>query len=83
MIENVKAISLLCHAHSNLYAFFDDGSGGDAEGGARSLRKSADGDEPERTVIGKDRSDLSELAGMPIRWRFAPKDADLHCLRFR
>jgi hypothetical protein len=41
------------------------------------------GDELERTVRWGEGSDVSKLAGTPIRLRFAMKDADLFSLRFR
>ncbi|MCZ7636369.1 MAG: hypothetical protein M5U12_10245 [Verrucomicrobia bacterium] len=41
------------------------------------------GDEIERVVSWKDGSDLSALAGRPVRLRFVLKDADLYALRFR
>ena len=41
------------------------------------------GDELERAVRWEGVSDVSKLAGTPIRLRFAMKDADLFSLRFR
>jgi hypothetical protein len=41
------------------------------------------GDDLERVVVWKGGSDLSALAGRPIRLRFELKDADLYSLRFR
>jgi hypothetical protein len=41
------------------------------------------GDEVERVVVWKKGSDVSALAGQPIRLRFVMKDADLYSLRFR
>jgi len=41
------------------------------------------GDEIERVVTWKSGRDLSELAGRPVRLRFAMQDADLYSLRFR
>ncbi len=41
------------------------------------------GDQIERTVSWKRGSDLSALAGRPIRLRFVLKDADLYSLRFQ
>jgi len=41
------------------------------------------GDEIERVVAWKVGSDVSKLAGKPIRLRFAMKDADLYSLRLR
>ena len=41
------------------------------------------GDELERVVVWKGGSDVSKLAGQPIRLRFVLKDADLYSLRFR
>ena len=40
------------------------------------------GDEIEREVAWKGRSDLSDLAGKPVRLRFTMSDADLFSLRF-
>ena len=40
------------------------------------------GDEIERVVTWKG-ADVSELAGQPVRLRFAMKDADLYSIRFR
>jgi hypothetical protein len=40
------------------------------------------GNEIERTVAWKGGSDVSELAGKPIRMRFVLKDADLYSLQF-
>ena len=41
------------------------------------------GDEIERVVTWKSDRDVSELAGRPVRLRFAMQDADLYSLRFR
>jgi hypothetical protein len=41
------------------------------------------GDEIEHTVHWKNSSDVSQLAGKPIRLRFVMKDADLYALRFK
>jgi hypothetical protein len=41
------------------------------------------GDEVERVVRWKGGTDLSGLAGQPVRLRFTMKDADLYSLRFR
>jgi hypothetical protein len=41
------------------------------------------GDRIEHTVAWKDRADLSELAGKPVRLWFVMKDADLFSMRFR
>ena len=41
------------------------------------------GDALERTVTWKGGSDVSQLAGRPVRLRFVLKDADLYSLRFR
>jgi len=41
------------------------------------------GDEIDRVVTFKRGSDLSHLAGKPIRLRFLLKDADLYSLHFR
>jgi hypothetical protein len=41
------------------------------------------GDHVDRVVAWKGGSDVSGLAGRPVRLRFAMKDADLHSLRFR
>ena len=41
------------------------------------------GDQIERTVSWKQGSDLSALAGKPVRLRFVLKDADLYALRFQ
>ncbi|HIE52779.1 MAG TPA: hypothetical protein EYP85_13575 [Armatimonadetes bacterium] len=41
------------------------------------------GDELERVVSWKNGSDVSPLAGRPIRLRFVLKDADLYAMRFR
>jgi len=41
------------------------------------------GDEIERIVTWKGNSDLSGLAGKPVRLRFVMKDADLYSIRFR
>jgi hypothetical protein len=41
------------------------------------------GDEIERVVTWKNGSDVSKLAGRPVRLRFAMHDADLYSLRFR
>ena len=40
------------------------------------------GDEIERTVVWKNGSDVSALAGKPVRLRFALRDANLYSLRF-
>ena len=41
------------------------------------------GDDLARTVKWGETTDVSSLAGRPVRLRFALKDADLFCLRFR
>ena len=41
------------------------------------------GDEIERVVSWKGNSDLSKLAGTPVRLRFVIKDGDLYSIRFR
>ena len=41
------------------------------------------GDHIERIVTWKEGSDVSQLAGKPVRLSFAMKDADLYALRFR
>ena len=41
------------------------------------------GDEIERVVAWKGNTDVSSLAGKPIRLRFAMKDADLYSIQFR
>jgi hypothetical protein len=41
------------------------------------------GDETERVVAWEDGSDVSALAGQPVRLRFVLKDADLYSIRFR
>lgn len=41
------------------------------------------GDHIERVVTWKNEADLQALAGMPVRLRFAMRDADLYSLRFR
>ena len=41
------------------------------------------GDEIERVVSWKGSSDLSKLAGTPVRLRFVIKDGDLYSIRFR
>ena len=48
------------------------------------LEDSADvfGDEIDRTVEWKNGSDVSGLAGRPVRLRFVLKDADLYALKF-
>ncbi|MDZ4402448.1 hypothetical protein [Prosthecobacter sp.] len=40
------------------------------------------GDAIERTVVWKNGSDVSSLAGKPVRLRFALKDADLYSIKF-
>jgi len=40
------------------------------------------GDEIERRVVWKQGTDVSRLAGQPVRLRFVMKDADLFALRF-
>ncbi len=41
------------------------------------------GDHLARTVAWKGGSDLSKLAGTPVRLRFVMRDADLYSLRFK
>jgi len=41
------------------------------------------GDEIEQVVSWNDGSDVSTLAGKPVRLRFVMKDADLYSIRFR
>ena len=40
------------------------------------------GDSIKRTVVWKSVTDVSTLAGKPVRLRFALKDADLYALKF-
>ena len=40
------------------------------------------GDSIERTVIWKNSSDVSSLAGRPVRLRFVLNDADLYSFKF-
>jgi len=41
------------------------------------------GDDIERVISWKNGSDLSRVAGKPVRLRFDMRDADLYSLRFR
>ncbi len=41
------------------------------------------GDQIERVVSWTEASDISSLAGLPVRLRLVMKDADLYTLRFR
>ena len=59
----------------------------DADGGALKGRRLRDcdeiyGDDLERTVTWKGVADVSDLAGKPVRLRFALSDADLYSLQF-
>ena len=60
-----------------------DGAGKPYAGYALADCKEIYGDEIEGIVAWKNGSDVSELAGKPVRLRFALKDADLYAFRFR
>ena len=57
--------------------------GGAIEGFALEDLEEIYGDELEHAVTWKNGSDVSKLAGKPIRLHFIIKDADLYSLRFR
>ena len=60
-----------------------DGDGGAIRGFALADCPEIIGDRIERVVAWKGGSDVSGLAGQPVRLRFVMKDADLYSIRFR
>jgi hypothetical protein len=70
-------------AAGSVWVELQDASGKALPGFAREDCDEIIGDQIERTVTWKGQSDLSALAGQPIRLRFVMKDADLYSLRFR
>ena len=59
-----------------------DASGKPIEGYAMADCPEIYGDQIERVVSWKNGTDVSQLAGRPIRLRFVMMDADLYSLRF-
>ncbi|HAH44673.1 MAG TPA: hypothetical protein DCM07_07390, partial [Planctomycetaceae bacterium] len=60
-----------------------DGSGEPIPGFTLKESEEFYGDELAHTATWKGKTDLSQLAGKPVRIRFVLKDADLYSLRFR
>jgi hypothetical protein len=62
---------------------FQDADGTPVPGFTLADSREIIGDEIARPVSWKDGSDVSRLAGRPIRMRFVLKDADVFSFRFR
>ncbi|MFQ5616755.1 MAG: hypothetical protein ACE5GO_09915 [Anaerolineales bacterium] len=60
-----------------------DAGGSPIEGYTLSDCPEVIGDQIERVVVWKKGSDVSALAGKPVRLRFMMKDADLYSIRFK
>ena len=70
-------------AAGSLRVEIQDAEGRPIEGYALDDCPETYGDEIERVVRWGDTTDVSSLAGRPVRLRFAMKDADLYSLQFR
>jgi len=70
-------------AAGHIQVEIQDGGGRPIEGYALADADAIIGDELARVVAWQSGTDLSTLAGRPVRLRFAMKDADLYSLRFR
>ncbi|MBN2309981.1 MAG: hypothetical protein JXR94_13485, partial [Candidatus Hydrogenedentes bacterium] len=70
-------------AAGSIWVELEDASGAPIDGFSQADADEIIGDEIERVVSWKGASDVSALAGKPIRLRFVMKDADLYAIRFR
>lgn len=77
------SINLSTSAAGSIRVEIQDAAGQPIPGHALTDCPEIVGDEIERTVSWKRGTDLSRLAGQPVRLRFVMKDADLYALRFR
>jgi hypothetical protein len=77
------AVNLSTSAAGSLQVEIQDVDGKPIEGFALDDCPAIFGDEIERVVTWKGGSDVSKLAGRPVRLRFVIKDADLYSIRFR
>jgi len=71
------------HLSGGVAVEIQDESGRPVPGYALSECREFYGDEIEYVVRWKDGSDVSGLAGRPVRLRFSMRDADLYSIRFR
>lgn len=76
-------INFATSAAGSLKAEIQDADGRPQPGFALADAVEQIGDDLERTVQWRGGSDVSRLAGRPVRLRFEMKDADLYALRFR
>ena len=76
------AVNFSTSAAGSLQVEIQDADGKPIEGFALDDCPPIFGDELERTVAWKDGSDVSKLAGRPVRLRFVLEDADLYSIRF-
>ncbi|MDQ1256133.1 MAG: hypothetical protein QG656_729 [Candidatus Hydrogenedentes bacterium] len=70
-------------AAGSLWVELQDAAGQPLAGFTQAEADEIVGDQIERTVTWQGKSDVSALAGTPIRLRFILKDADLYSIRFR
>jgi len=80
---NKLVINFATSASGRIHCEIQDASGKPIPGFALSDCKEIGGDEIERTVHWKGGSDVSKLAGKPVRLRFMMKDGDLFALKFK
>ena len=76
------AINFATSAAGYIRVEIQDAAGGALAGYSLEQSRELIGNEIERIVSWNGNSDVSELAGRPIRLRFAMKDADLYSIRF-
>jgi hypothetical protein len=76
-------INFSTSAVGSLRAELQDDSGHALEGYRASQSVEIYGDQIERVVAWQEGSDVSYLAGKPVRVRFVMKDADLYSIQFR
>ncbi|MCX7597715.1 MAG: hypothetical protein N2512_02445 [Armatimonadetes bacterium] len=76
------AINFSSSAAGNIYVEVQNAAGQPVEGFSLDDCYEIVGDSVERVVLWKGGTDLSRLAGQPIRLRFVMRDADLYSLRF-
>ncbi len=75
-------INFATSASGSILCEIQDAAGKPIPGFALANCKEIAGDEIERIVRWKNGSDVSQLAGKPVRLRFVMKDADLFALKF-
>lgn len=76
-------INYATSAAGSLHVEIQDAEGKPLDGFTLAESNVIFGDQLERVVSWKGGSDLSKLAGQPVRLRFLLKDADLYSIRFR